>query len=112
MKLLIGNILTCCMIALIWWGVIHLWQMHEDMVMWSETPVVYGPVDWKEKEKDCIRRATLVGGYVDYVDDDRYCTVGLENNESNTYKKEKYVTDNANPKLPQKRKKFDPVGRP
>lgn len=37
--------------------------------------VTYGPADWREKLRECDRRAILINGYVDFVDDARYCIV-------------------------------------
>lgn len=78
MKTILYNTLLCCLIILAWAGIIYLWQWREDMEAWADQPgFVYGPANWREKLKECDRRAILINGYVDYVEDDRYCIVKI-----------------------------------
>lgn len=56
-------------------GLIWLAVAQADARAWAEQTYTYGPADWRLKEKSCIQRATRIGGYVEYVDDSRYCIV-------------------------------------
>lgn len=57
-------------------GLIWLAAAQADAQTWGEKPgFVVGPADWRLKEKSCIQRATIIGGFVEYVADSRYCVV-------------------------------------
>lgn len=50
-------------------------RLQHDFQIWADIPIVYGPTNYKEKREDCYRRAKLIDGYIEFVNDDRYCIV-------------------------------------